>query len=177
VLWKTIENSANPADFQTYLNQYPNGAFAALAQRHLDEANEQARQQQLRMKAEQQRESAEMTRTDPATSLTWTLKDNGSDVNWQQATDYCKNLPLAGYSDWRLPTSDELEAIYDKTLKGKKYSKHVKGNLQLSGWQWSSSLIKSGWAWYFEFDDDSQYSYLFSIRTLGRALCVRRSGE
>lgn len=35
VLWKTIENSSNSADFQTYLDQYPHGAFVALAQRHL----------------------------------------------------------------------------------------------------------------------------------------------
>jgi type II secretory pathway component HofQ len=38
VLWKSIENSRNPADFQTYLGQYPQGAFVALAQRHLAEA-------------------------------------------------------------------------------------------------------------------------------------------
>lgn len=37
VLWKSIENSRNPADFQTYLDQYPQGAFVALAQRHLGE--------------------------------------------------------------------------------------------------------------------------------------------
>jgi type II secretory pathway component HofQ len=38
VLWKSIENSRSPADFQTYLDQYPQGAFVALAQRHLTEA-------------------------------------------------------------------------------------------------------------------------------------------
>jgi TPR repeat protein len=35
VLWKTIEHSTNIADFQAYLQQYPNGAFIALAQNHL----------------------------------------------------------------------------------------------------------------------------------------------
>jgi tetratricopeptide (TPR) repeat protein len=35
VLWKTIEHSTNIADFQAYLQQYPNGAFTALAQNHL----------------------------------------------------------------------------------------------------------------------------------------------
>jgi tol-pal system protein YbgF len=39
VLWKTIENSTNPADFQSYLGEYPQGAFAVLAQRHLAETN------------------------------------------------------------------------------------------------------------------------------------------
>jgi hypothetical protein len=31
VLWKTIENSTNPDDFDAYLKQYANGAFAVLA--------------------------------------------------------------------------------------------------------------------------------------------------
>jgi len=31
VLWKSIENSSNPDDFEAYLKQYPKGAFAPLA--------------------------------------------------------------------------------------------------------------------------------------------------
>ena len=31
VFWQTIANSRNPSDFRAYLNQYPNGRFAALA--------------------------------------------------------------------------------------------------------------------------------------------------
>jgi tetratricopeptide (TPR) repeat protein len=37
VLWKTIENSNNPNDFDAYLKQYPNGAFAPLATARLRE--------------------------------------------------------------------------------------------------------------------------------------------
>jgi tol-pal system protein YbgF len=42
VLWKSIENSANSADFRSYLDRYPQGAFAVLAERHLAEANPKA---------------------------------------------------------------------------------------------------------------------------------------
>jgi hypothetical protein len=35
-LWKTIENSNNPDDFDAYLKQYPNGAFAPLANARLE---------------------------------------------------------------------------------------------------------------------------------------------
>jgi tetratricopeptide (TPR) repeat protein len=35
VLWKTIEHSTNIADFQAYLQQYPNGAYSTLARQHL----------------------------------------------------------------------------------------------------------------------------------------------
>jgi tetratricopeptide (TPR) repeat protein len=38
VMWKSIEHSGNPADFQTYLEQYPQGAFVALARRHMEDA-------------------------------------------------------------------------------------------------------------------------------------------
>ena len=51
--------------------------------------------------------------TDPDTNLIWTKVDNGSDVTWQQANAYCANLHLAGNSDWRLPTIDELQGLYD----------------------------------------------------------------
>jgi tetratricopeptide (TPR) repeat protein len=37
VLWKSIESSTNAADFRSYLDQYPAGAFAVLARRHLTE--------------------------------------------------------------------------------------------------------------------------------------------
>lgn len=37
VFWQSIEDSKNPASFDAYLAQYPNGAFAALARVKLDE--------------------------------------------------------------------------------------------------------------------------------------------
>jgi tetratricopeptide (TPR) repeat protein len=39
VLWKSIENSRNPADFRTYLAQYPHGAFFALAMQRILESS------------------------------------------------------------------------------------------------------------------------------------------
>ncbi len=56
------------------------------------------------------------TWTDPATKLMWTKWDNGSDVDWNQATAYCSRLQLAGYSGWRLPTIEELEGIRDPSI-------------------------------------------------------------
>jgi len=51
VLWKSIESSTNAADFQSYLEQYPQGAFAVLAHRHLAEANDIVEQQKARQLA------------------------------------------------------------------------------------------------------------------------------
>ena len=52
--------------------------------------------------------------TDPSTGLMWAGKDNGKDVNWKTAVKYCRNLRLAGYSDWRLANIGELGQIYDE---------------------------------------------------------------
>jgi len=34
---------------------------------------------------------------------------------WNHAVNYCRRLNYAGYSDWRLPTSDELVHVHRKT--------------------------------------------------------------
>jgi hypothetical protein len=41
--------------------------------------------------------------TDPSTSLMWAGKDNGKDVSSENAVKYCRDLRLAGYSDWVIP--------------------------------------------------------------------------
>jgi hypothetical protein len=123
--------------------------------------------------------------TDPEKRLTWTKKDNGGDVNWQKARSYCQNLRLAGYSDWRLPTIDELSDIYEPKIKimgqlgsGSEATWHVKGKLQLSGWQWSNTRGNESWeAWVFLFANGQRYSSPLSGSGLDRALCVRRSTE
>ena len=50
---------------------------------------------------------------DTKTNLMWAAKDNGSDIKWQDAKFYCENYRGGGYDDWRMPTLDELEGLYD----------------------------------------------------------------
>jgi formylglycine-generating enzyme required for sulfatase activity/uncharacterized caspase-like protein len=50
---------------------------------------------------------------DTKTNLMWAEKDNGSDISWQLAKSYCDNYQGGGYTDWRMPTQDELEGLYD----------------------------------------------------------------
>jgi hypothetical protein len=127
----------------------------------------------------------------------WAGKDNGKNVNWDKAKEYCRDLRLGGYSDWRLATIEELQGIYDKKanspgLAGKHgdepFDFHVKGNLFLTGRQWSSSKIpddrghSTGHVWFLEFSDgykgsgDGSWSGRNDDYFM-RALCVRRSGE
>ncbi len=112
------------------------------------------------------------TWTDPATGLMWATRDNGSDVTWQQASSYCQNLSLGGYSGWRLPTINELESIYNVSLNG-----HIKGNIQMTdSWAWSSTAGNaSGEMWTFWFAYGHRLPYRLGYSADIRALCVRRS--
>ncbi len=50
---------------------------------------------------------------DTLTNLMWVAKDNGSNISWQDAKKYCENYRGGGYTDWRMPTQDELAGLYD----------------------------------------------------------------
>jgi formylglycine-generating enzyme required for sulfatase activity len=52
---------------------------------------------------------------DTQTNLIWASKDNGSDINWADAKFYCENYRGGGYTDWRMPTQDELAGLYDSS--------------------------------------------------------------
>jgi len=73
---------------------------------------------------------------DTRTNLMWASKDNGSDINWANAKSYCENYRGCGYTDWRMPTQDELEGLYDgnKSYKAtqRDYNVHLTELIQLS---------------------------------------------
>ena len=50
---------------------------------------------------------------DTRTNLMWAAKDNGYGINWYNAKNYCENYHGGGYTDWRMPTQDELAGLYD----------------------------------------------------------------
>jgi len=108
VLWKSIENSHNAADFQSYLDQYPNGAFAVPARSHLTAAKTQ-------FEDDRQHLVAKLTWTDPTTGLMWAKYSRHAEyarANFTRATGYCAALRSLGYTDWRLPTAVEFMRIY-----------------------------------------------------------------
>ncbi len=52
---------------------------------------------------------------DTELNLMWPDSDNGTKVSFDEAQVYVKNFNYAGYTDWRFPTIQELEAlmVYD----------------------------------------------------------------
>jgi Protein of unknown function (DUF1566) len=55
---------------------------------------------------------------DPSTGLTWgrpwyyPAPDRGWPWNLREAQSYCSTMYLGGYSDWRLPTAEELQHVF-----------------------------------------------------------------
>jgi len=121
------------------------------------------------------------TWTDPATGLMWADKDNGSDTTWRRATNHCHNLQSAGYSDWRLPSIDELQGLFSTgfvmpvtTTSGQVAVVHLMGDqkTRLPSRAWSSSIPDSQTAFAFDFDNEKQASYSIDDSN-ARAVCVR----
>jgi Protein of unknown function (DUF1566) len=117
--------------------------------------------------------------------LMWTVRDNGRDVNWNEAKAYCEACRVGGYSDWRMPTIEELEGLYVKENSYKTrdgyadYLAHIaKPFVLTTPWQWSSTLQGSSSAFVFDFNlVGGRSSSDLTYRDLDRVLCVRRSGE
>ena len=148
----------------------------------------------LRIAAQAQDTQAHGYWVDPSTGLMWAARDNGKDVSWKKAVKYCRNLRLAGYSDWKLANMFELQPLYDRTANapglagsGKTlgvFTWHVKGNLFLTGDQWTNNRRMddrghpSGYEWYFDFNegrsDNEPSGFPYSSSGM-RALCVRGS--
>jgi len=66
---------------------------------------------------------------DTQTNLMWAAKDNGGNINWADAKSYCENYRGGGYTDWRMPTQDELAGLYDTA---KTYRSDCDSNLHLT---------------------------------------------
>jgi hypothetical protein len=64
------------------------------------------------------KDNGDGTVTDSRTGLMWAASDNGRDVNWAEAKEYCRNYSGGGHTDWRMPTQDELAGLYDKAEPG-----------------------------------------------------------
>jgi uncharacterized caspase-like protein len=76
---------------------------------------------------------------DTSTNLMWAAKDNGGDINLANAINYCKKYRGGGYTDWRMPTQNELAGLYD-VGKNNRYGARVTTDLILitKWWIWAS---------------------------------------
>lgn len=78
--------------------------------------------------------------------LLWITNPNaagmGGTYNWPDAVKTCENLAYAGYSDWRLPTVDELRsALPAYETQGKPLVSEYFLNTRMNGY-WSADTYK-----------------------------------
>lgn len=133
---------------------------------------------------------------DPSDGLMWAGRDSGKSGSWHKAMKYCRKLRLAGFSDWRLATIDELESLinlpaYATEYVGSSDTLHRNGNLQVSGGllltygrQWSSTPVTDANGhvspakfWSFWFDEGRRwegFEDLMEGDTMN-GLCVRNT--
>jgi hypothetical protein len=99
---------------------------------------------------------------DPTTGLMWTGRASGPgghlpgiSVNFQEAIHYCSVLKLGGYTDWRLPTLDEVIGISYVThfilvsgisFDGVEFKAYLSGPY-LNATVWTSSLLPNQEVW------------------------------
>lgn len=113
---------------------------------------------------------------DTRTNLMWAAKDNGRNINWTDAKSYCETYRGGGYTDWRMPTQDELVGLYDgsKSRPGacnQSYNIHVATELIdiTCFWLWNSATRGSAAAVFnFRYGERSwsPQSYVTNSRVL-----------
>jgi hypothetical protein len=73
---------------------------------------------------------------DTKTGLTWASKDGGKGVGEESVETFLDNYKAGGHTDWRMPTVEELEGLYDESNENK-HGYHVTKLIDLTGeWAW-----------------------------------------
>ena len=114
--------------------------------------------------------SSEGVITDTTTNLQWYVGPN-QDTTWDQADAWVKNLTVAG-GGWRLPTTDELNGIYDTSKSSNVNIDKVFGSYNTYLWVWSTQRSSSS-AWIFTFNSGGRYWRDRSYSDFDRGFGVR----
>ena len=113
---------------------------------------------------------------DTETNLMWAAKDNGADIDWYHAKNYCERYRGGGYTDWRIPTIDELAGLYDTSKAYRStcgYDEHLTELIRLTcNVPWGSETHGSD-AVGFVFPDGKRSWSTQSATIYHRALPVR----
>lgn len=123
---------------------------------------------------------------DTKTKLMWAAKDNEKRINWANAKKYCEGYRGGGYTDWRMPTQDELVTLFDRSKPrmapcDASYDKEViyvaTDLIRITCYSpWAQGIEGTGRnarANMVEFEGGAKGFYPQALDSLGRALPVR----
>ncbi len=90
-------------------------------------------------------------------------------INWEQggatsAAAICADLSLGGYSDWYLPSIEELNKMYQNIGQGNDLGLGNVGGFALNAY-WSSTEDDNNDAWAQGFTDGLQLNYNSKVNT------------
>ena len=88
----------------------------------------------------------------------------GQILTWKNAILHAARLDAQGHRDWRVPTLNELDLLFQK--------RNLIGGFSMTGWYWSSLLSGHGLAWVQRFSDGHQFSYSHKVEDIFLK-CVR----
>jgi hypothetical protein len=113
---------------------------------------------------------------DTATGLEWTRHDDGAGLDWNKADAYCHDLHVDGAGGWRLPTIEELHALYGATPPrpcGDARCAVDPVFTLTSQWVWSATARDTTARGYLDFQSGNAFFPGITPRLLRRVLCVR----
>jgi len=98
-----------------------------------------------------------------------TSDENSGNVyySWADAVIACTNKRDGNYSDWRLPTKDELNIMYTNIGRGASGNDITIGNFELD-FYWSSTINSGGGVW-AQHMIGSDHGFQFAMGDWGRA--------
>ena len=113
---------------------------------------------------------------DNANSLMWQEATAPGTYTWDQAISYCAGLDLGGYSDWRLPTIQELSTLVDTSISppGPTIRVHFHSTVGHGYWSSTSDVNDAGNAWGVNFYNGDVYDY---GKTYGNNVRAVRGGS
>ncbi len=110
---------------------------------------------------------------DNLTGLIW-QRYSSPESNWNEAKEYCKKSRTGGFSDWRLPSIDELMTIVDK----RRYAPSIYLKAfpdTKSDYYWTRTTNKKqpnkAWLVFFYYG----YDYYYYKNNVGYSRCVREN--
>lgn len=108
---------------------------------------------------------------DRKTGLMWAASDNGKNISWQEAKQYCESYRGGDYDDWRMPTQSELSDLYDNGIR----LIHNNGNhiIRVTHTSFWAAEVKDSEAAGFTFGTGFPYWKNRSSVNLARVLPVR----
>ncbi|MFT5659861.1 MAG: hypothetical protein ACI9TV_000494 [Sulfurimonas sp.] len=116
---------------------------------------------------------------DTTTNLIWQDDATSATKTWKVSLDYCENLALGGYDDWRLPNIEELSSLIDYTVSVPTIDSLFINTVSAGYWSSTTDVGDTYKAWQVNFYEGIRQSWLGTGNGKTYSLnvrCVRSGG-